>query len=47
MSSNCKYQMIIQGCPFYCCKAQKGCPPVYCPNHIEECPVYNNNKNNK
>lgn len=42
MSFNCKYQIIIQGCS--CCKAQDGCPPVYCPNNVNECLVYNNKK---
>ena len=40
MSFKCKYQIIILSCPYYCCKAQKGCPPVACPNNIEECLVY-------
>lgn len=45
MSFKCKYQLIISNCPYYCCKAQEGCPPVYCPNNIDECPIYNNKNN--
>ena len=44
MLSKCKYQIIIQGCPYYCCKAQDGCPPVYCPDNIDDCLIYNKNK---
>ena len=45
MLFNCKYQMIIQGVPYYCCKAQDGCPPVCCPNNIKECVIFNNKNN--
>ena len=44
MLSNCKHQMIIQGFPYYCCKAQDGCPPVCCPKDINDCLIYNNKK---
>lgn len=40
MLSNCKYQIIIPSCPYYCCKAQDGCPPVICTKNTEECSVY-------
>lgn len=36
-SSSCKYQLIAG---VTCCKAQQSCPPVACPNNIEDCPVY-------
>ena len=44
--SNCKYQLILKDFPFYCCKAQKYCPPVICPKNIEECPIYKERNNN-
>lgn len=43
----CKYQITVKDFPYKCCKAQKYCPPVICPNNYGECPVcsqeYNNN----
>lgn len=37
----CKYQMIVQNCPSYCCTAQEGCPPVVCPDKVDDCVTYN------
>ena len=32
--------MIAQNSPYYCCTAQEGCPPVHCPNNVNDCLVY-------
>ena len=45
ISNGCKYQIILKDFPYYCCIAQKYCPPVFCPYNYMECPIYLKNIN--
>ena len=40
MNNGCNHQITLKDFPYPCCKAQKYCPPVFCPYNYMECPVY-------